>query len=253
MTSEEAATFLACMKDEFPAQYAMTFLGFATGPSPFVLAAAAPHRPTPDVLWDQGVILVRRSHTLGDEFMNTTKTKLRQRITVPPEVMEVLRWHVETQLTTPEQKASELLFPAEDGGFRSEPFLTKAFANGGALIGLKKSFTPRGMRRTFNDLARLAKVEAIVTKCISGHLTDRMREHYSTVTPDEQRESIGRLLRLVKGAGRHEEPAQVVLKGCSDPEGCSSEGGSCLTACFSCRRERFRTSDPYRVKVVLYH
>jgi hypothetical protein len=49
--------------------------------------------------------------------MNTTKTKLRQRITVPSEVMEVLRWHVDTQLTTPEQKASELLFPAEDGGF----------------------------------------------------------------------------------------------------------------------------------------
>ena len=71
--------------------------------------------PTPDVRWDEGVILVRRSHTLGDEFMNTTKTKLRQRIMVPPEVMEVLRWHVATQLTTPEQTASELLFPAEDG------------------------------------------------------------------------------------------------------------------------------------------
>jgi hypothetical protein len=38
-----------------------------------------------------------------------------------------------------------------------------------------------------------------VTKSISGHLTDRMREHYSTVQPIEQRESIGRVLRLVKG------------------------------------------------------
>ena len=40
------------------------------------------------------------------------------------------------------------------------------------------------MRRTFNDLKRLAKVEAVVTKSISGHQTDRVREHYSTVTPD---------------------------------------------------------------------
>ena len=51
----------------------------------------------------------------------------------------------------------------------------------GRLISLNKKFTPRGMRRTFNDLARVANVEALVTKSISGHLTDRMREHYSTV------------------------------------------------------------------------
>ena len=96
-----------------------------------------------------------------------------------------------TQLVTPEQKASELLFPAEDGGLRSVSFLKKAFATVGTLIGLNKRVTPRGMRRTFNDLARAANVEAIVTKSISGHQTDRMRDHYSTVTPDEQRRSIG--------------------------------------------------------------
>lgn len=196
--SEETAEFLACMKEEFPAQYAMTFLGFATGLRPSSMRPLRRAGPTPDVLWDQGVILVRRSHTLKDEFMKTTKTGLRQRITVPHEVMDELRWHVETQLVTPEQRASELLFPAEDGTFRSESFLTKVFAAVGRLIGLKKKFTPRGMRRTFNDLARVANVEAIVTKSISGHLTEQMREHYSTVSPVEQRESIGRVLRLVK-------------------------------------------------------
>jgi hypothetical protein len=61
-------------------------------------------------------------------------------------------------------------------------------------------FTPRGLRRTFNDLARAAEVESLVTRSISGDLTDRMRQHYSTVTPGEQRESIGRVLRLVKPA-----------------------------------------------------
>ena len=66
------------------------------------------------------------------------------------------------------------------------------------LIGLEKKFTPRGMRRTFNDLARVANVEALVTRSISGHLTEQMREHYSTVSPVEQRESIGRVLRLVQ-------------------------------------------------------
>jgi hypothetical protein len=200
LTSEETAAFLACMKEEFPAQYAMTFLGFATGLRPSSMRPLRRMGETPDVLWDQGVILVRRSHTLKDEFMKTTKTGLRQRITVPREVMDELKWHVDTQLVSPEQKASELLFPAEDGTFRSENFLTKAFEAVGGLIGLKKKFTPRGMRRTFNDLARVANVEAIVTKSISGHLTEQMREHYSTVSPVEQRESIGRLLRLVKSS-----------------------------------------------------
>lgn len=190
------SNFLACMKEEFPEQYAMTYLGFATGLRPSSLRPLRRSGPSPDVLWDNGVVLVRRSHTLGDELMKTTKTGLRQRITVPSEVMAVLQWHVDTQLTTPEQKASELLFPGEDGSFRSESFLKKAFATVGRLVGLSKKFTPRGMRRTFNDLMRIAKVEAIVTKSISGHLTDRMREHYSTVTPDEQRESIGNVVQL---------------------------------------------------------
>jgi hypothetical protein len=34
LTSEETASFLGCMKEEFPAQYAMTFLGFVTGLRP---------------------------------------------------------------------------------------------------------------------------------------------------------------------------------------------------------------------------
>jgi hypothetical protein len=50
-------------------------------------------------------------------------------------------------------------------------------------------------------------VEALVTKSISRHLTDRMREHYSTVRPVEQRESIGAVLRLVKGGAASGAPA----------------------------------------------
>jgi hypothetical protein len=64
--------------------------------------------------------------------MKTTKTGLRQRITVPSEVMDVLRWHAQTQFVTPEQRESDLLFPAEDGGFHSDRILTKAFAGPGS-------------------------------------------------------------------------------------------------------------------------
>jgi integrase len=199
LSCEETARFLKTMKDEFPAQYAMTFIGIATGLRPSSLRPLRRRGATSDVLWDEGVILVRRSHTLKDEVMNRTKTGRRQRISVPKEVLETLRWHCETQLLTQEQRESDLLFPAEDGGFRSECFLTKSFAKVGRLLGLKKRFTPRGMRRTFNDLTRLASVEAVITKSISGHQTDRMREHYSSVSPEEQRRSIGNVLTLISG------------------------------------------------------
>jgi hypothetical protein len=76
------------------------------------------------------------------------------------------------------------------------------------------------MRRTFNDLARVANVESIVTKSISGHLTDRMKDHYSTVSPVEQRESIGRLLRLVKGAPEERESSEQT--GTADASGTHS-------------------------------
>jgi hypothetical protein len=95
----------------------------------------------------------------------------------------------------------------------------------GALIGLEMSFTPRGLRRTFNDLARTARVEALVTKSISGHLTDRMREHYSTVHPVEQRESIGAVLRLVKGGAASGGPAASGTHGGTQgPASGTSEG-----------------------------
>jgi integrase len=198
---ERVGEFLACMREVFPEHYAMTYLGFATGLRPSSMRPLRRTGREPDVKWNEGVVLVRRSHTLGDEVMNTTKTKLRQRINVPAEVIQVLREHERAQLKTPEQIASDLLFPAADGGFLSEHCLRSPFTKVGALIGLEMRFTPRGLRRTFNDLARLSNVEALVTKSISGHLTDRMRAHYSTVQPVEQRESIGRVLRLVEGAG----------------------------------------------------
>ena len=142
--------------------------------------------------------------------MNTTKQRVRYRIHLPESVLDVLRWHVDTQLTTPEQKDSELLFPAVTGGFRAPSTLNKPFADVAWTIGLGKQFTQRGLRRTFNDLARAAEVEALVTRSISGHLTERMQHHYSTVNATEQRTSIARVVHLFsprKGSEEVQTPA----------------------------------------------
>jgi hypothetical protein len=47
-------------------------------------------------------------------------------------------------------------------------------------------------------LARAAEVESVVTRSISGHLTEQMQLHYSTVNPDEQRRSIGKVIDLMQ-------------------------------------------------------
>jgi integrase len=191
---EEVPVFLDAMRALFPQHYAMVFLGMVTGLRPSSLRPLRRQGPKADVLWDEHKLLVRRSHTLGDEVMNTTKQRVKYRIHLPEAAVDVLRWHVETQLETSEMKESELLFPAITGGYRSPSVLNKPFEEVSVAIGLKKRFTQRGLRRTFNDLARAAQVEGVVTKSISGHLTDRMRERYSTVAPIEQRASIARVI-----------------------------------------------------------
>ncbi len=146
----------------------------------------------------QGVrVLVRRSHTLHDEVMRTTKQKRRYAIDLPPEAMEVLKWHVETQLKTPEQQDSDLLFPATTGGFRSPSVLNKPLAEVAEELQLGKKITQRALRRTFNDLARAAQINDLVTRSISGHQTEEMQHHYSTVNADEQRAALAKVISIL--------------------------------------------------------
>lgn len=195
---ERVGEFLEAMRELFPQHFAMTYLGFATGLRPSSLRPLRRKGESADLLWEKNQRLVRRSQTRGNEVMNTTKQRRRYRIDLPPEVMEVLRWHVRTQLTTPEREVSDLLFPAVTGGFRCVTALCKPFREVGRELKLGFTFTPRGMRRTFNDLARTAKIENIVTRSISGHLTEQMQDHYSTVRGPEQREGISRVVDLMR-------------------------------------------------------
>ncbi len=200
LTATETKAFLTCLRAVYPQHYAMTLLGIVTGQRPSSLRPLRRKGATPDVLWDKSEVLIRRSQTIGTEVMNKTKTGEDLRIPLPEDVMDVLRWHVETQLATPEQQASELLFPSVTGVFRAPSVLNKPFADVAARIKLGKQFTQRGLRRTFNDLARHARVESFITMNISGHRTERMRDHYSTASAAEQRDGIGRVIKLVESA-----------------------------------------------------
>ncbi len=187
---EELVKFLACMRTKYPQHYAMTYTGFATGLRPSSLRPLRREGKTPDVLWAKNVLLIRRSNSRGDFVMESTKTARDQRIVVPDELMQVLKWHVETQLQYPTQQESELLFPSELGGFRARSALDKPFRDVAKEIGLTKHITPRAMRRTFQDVARFAGLPDVVTRSISGHATEEMQMHYSTVAGAEQQAGL---------------------------------------------------------------
>lgn len=189
--------FLRLMREEHPQFYAMTYLGLVTGLRPCNLRPLRRRGETPDVVWVEGRLLVRRSQTRGQDVRKNTKQGVRYSIHLPDDAMKVLRWHVETQLATPEQKESELLFPSVSGGFRAPTVLNKPFAAVSTTMKLGFRLTQRGMRRTYNDLARAANIDGVVTRSVSGHLTEKMQEHYSTVNKKEQTEGLARVIDLM--------------------------------------------------------
>jgi|HubBroStandDraft_1064217.scaffolds.fasta_scaffold46165_3 site-specific recombinase XerC len=196
LLAREARTFMRLLRERWPQHFAFVALGLALGHRPSTLRPLRRKGSTPDYLAQKGVLLVRRSHTRGAEVLDATKTKRDQHIELPREMIAILDWHIKTQLTTDAMKESDLLFPAEDGGFRSPSNLRKAFADAKRKMKLAKHITPRALRRTFQDLTRAAHVDGVIAKAISGHATDAMRVHYSTAAGSEVRAGIAKVISL---------------------------------------------------------
>jgi hypothetical protein len=116
---------------------------------------------------------------------------------LPKDIVDILKWHVD-QLPAGPMRESELLFPSETGGYRAGSCLDRPFVEITTKLKLTKKVTPRAMRRTFQDLARAAEVRDIVTRSISGHSTEAMQRHYSTVSNKEQREGLAKVVELAK-------------------------------------------------------
>lgn len=136
--------------------------------------------------------------------MKQTKTASRQRIVLPDGLVEILRWHVEN--LKGKAAESDLPFPSRRGGLRAASSLDRPFAEVTKTLELEKTITPRAMRRTFQDLARAAEVHDGVTRAISGHATETMQRHCSTMSDAEGEPRQGRLAR---GRQRNEEPGGV--------------------------------------------
>lgn len=188
--------FLQKLRELYPQHYAMTVLGLSLGLRPSSLRPLRRCGPRADIDWNTGDLKVRRSQTYREEVMESTKQGTRERKSLPPELVEILRWHVDTHILPGPMQESEMLFPSDIGGYRSRTVLDKPFAKAAKAIGLRYRVTAKAMRRTYQDLAREAGVPDVVTRSISGHMTEEMQNHYSTVHREEQRRHIARVVDL---------------------------------------------------------
>jgi integrase len=63
--------------------------------------------------------------------------------------------------------------------------------------GIDKRITPHGLRRSNVDALRRAGVDGVVEHAMVGHSSERMREHYSSVSLEERREAAERVAQAV--------------------------------------------------------
>lgn len=105
----------------------------------------------------------------------TRKKQAPQQYPVVPELAEVLRSH-RRQLFVDQSPglAEGWMFPSNAGTLRAPGSLDKACEQCRAKAEIEKRFTVHGLRYRFTDLVRLANVDAVVRRALTGHVTEEM-------------------------------------------------------------------------------
>src|SRR6185295_9003009 len=117
---------------------------------------------------------------------------------VEPELAEILKQHRVRLLKKQAPGLSKgLMFPSRAGTYRTPNSLDVAWAKCLTEAQIDKRFTIHGLRYTFTDLVRLANVDAVVRRALTGHVTEEMQRHYSTVGMEEKRAAVAGVLKLV--------------------------------------------------------
>ena len=159
---------------------------------------------------DRGLIRVLRKQVRGKVAPVTRKKRAPREIPVEPELAAALDEHRAMLLADQAPGLAEgWMFPSSAGTLRVPSSLYKAWRRCMEATGIEKRFTVHGMRYTFTDLVRRAKVDAVVRRALTGHVTERMQRHYSHVGNDEKRAALAGVLRLVPPASRHVPPMSV--------------------------------------------
>lgn len=148
---------------------------------------------------EQARVLQIRRAVCERRLRPLTKTRKARIVGVPEVLYEVLRSH-RAQLVAAQHPGLEsgLMFPSMKGTPLANARIWKALQEACEQAGIKQRFTSHGFRRTLTDLLRNAQVDPVVAAGLTGHETERMRRHYSTVRSSEAVEAGERVVRLLQ-------------------------------------------------------
>lgn len=142
------------------------------------------------------VLRIRRRAILG-EIVPETKTRKQRMVGVPVALATAIRDHrawLETEGHA--GRHSPLLYPSRRGTPLTHNRISEALAAAREKAGITTRFTSHGFRRSLTDLLRLAEVDPVIAAQITGHETERMRRHYSTIRASEATSAADRTAAL---------------------------------------------------------
>lgn len=123
------------------------------------------------------------------------------------------------------------MFPSRAGTPRTPNSMDAAWTRARQLAGITQRFTLHGLRYTFTDLVRRANVDAVVRRALTGHVTEEMQRHYSTVGLDEKRAAVAGVIRLlppVAGGAVDAAAAEAISGQAGGPVEGSTSGATAL-------------------------
>lgn len=202
----EVAEFLSRFKERFPQWYAFVFTGFVLGQRPSTLRPLRRKGPSADLDLVKRKLYLRRSNSMGQEVMETTKTASELELSLPDALVEVLAAHVAVVEADPIMSKSDLLFPSpRTGKMVCRQILKVPFRTIMKDMGLNRNLSARAMRRTYQDMADEARLRAVTTMAVSGHKSLKMKHRYSSVHDDEIEAGIATIFRLATGSRKPSE------------------------------------------------
>ncbi|HEY2747197.1 MAG TPA: tyrosine-type recombinase/integrase [Polyangia bacterium] len=187
LTIDECHLLLEAMRTKRPGSFALLTTKKYTGQRFCHVSALK----IGDIDWAEMVVRFRRKQVRGVVGPISKKKPVPKEMPMVSELAYVLLAHCRRlgNLDYPVDPDA-WLFPSRNGKLKQPSSLVTAIRESAKDAQLTKRITPHMMRYLFNDVLRLAGVDKVTRKALTGHVTDEMTEHYSTVGLDEKRTAM---------------------------------------------------------------
>jgi integrase len=196
LTFEEGDTLLKAMQQKRPGSFALLKTKQYTGQR-FCHVTALKWS---DIDWSEMVIRFRRKQVRGVVGPITKKKPVPKEIPILPELATALIAHGR-RLGKHDYDVGldDWVFPTRNGKLKQPSSLVNAIKSSAKDAQLTKRITPHMMRYLFNDVLRLAGVDEVTRRALTGHVTKQMTEHYSTVSLGEKRAAMAAAATTLRG------------------------------------------------------